>query len=257
MASTRRFLLRAIRLSLRSRRWLGHWAISLTWRWRSDAPLWSAPLVSLPLLRWTRRARRREAGMDIYVIRHGQTDANLRHELQGRRDVPLNEQGREQARRRAGVSRRARDPVRPGLLEPAWSRGRDRADCCAEMRRLRRTTASWRWTTSPTRAWTCGNPPEVVTFFSDFARNPAPAGMEQLSSVTARRGSSRTSRAQVRERVLVSTHAILMKGILEYLTPDSRGSYWSKFIGNCAVYQCVWRDEAFSVPVEVVDAERG
>ena len=37
--------------------------------------------------------------MDIYVIRHGQTDANLRHELQGRRDVPLNEQGREQARR--------------------------------------------------------------------------------------------------------------------------------------------------------------
>lgn len=59
------------------------------------------------------------------------------------------------------------------------------------------------------------------------------------------------------ERILVSTHAILMKGILEYLTPDSRGSYWSKFIGNCAVYQCVWRDGAFSVPVEVVDAERG
>lgn len=37
--------------------------------------------------------------MDIYIIRHGQTDANLRNELQGRRDVPLNEQGREQARR--------------------------------------------------------------------------------------------------------------------------------------------------------------
>jgi hypothetical protein len=48
-----------------------------------------------------------------------------------------------------------------------------------------------------------------------------------------------------------------MKGILEYLTPGSRGGYWSKFIGNCAVYQCVWRDGAFSVPVEVADAERG
>ena len=100
--------------------------------------------------------------------------------------------------------------------------------------------------------------PEVVTFFSDFARNPAPAGMEQLSSVTARAGRFIEDVARSSgERVLVSTHAILMKGILEYLTPDSRGSYWSKFIGNCAVYQCVWRDEAFSVPVEVVDAERG
>ena len=34
--------------------------------------------------------------MDIYVIRHGQTDANLRHELQGRRDVPLTPRGLEQ-----------------------------------------------------------------------------------------------------------------------------------------------------------------
>ena len=26
-----------------------------------------------------------------------------------------------------------------------------------------------------------------------------------------------------------------MKGALEYLTPESRGSYWSTYIGNCAV----------------------
>ena len=57
--------------------------------------------------------------MDIYIIRHGQTDANLRHELQGRRDVPLNERGREQARRvRAFLVGRG-GLVRPGLLESA------------------------------------------------------------------------------------------------------------------------------------------
>lgn len=99
--------------------------------------------------------------------------------------------------------------------------------------------------------------PEVVTFFSNFARNPAPAGMEPLSSVTARAGRFIEDVAHASgERVLVSTHATLMKGILEYLTPEPRGGYWSKCIGNCAVYQCVYRDGAFSVPVEVVDAER-
>ena len=187
--------------------------------------------------------------MDIYVIRHGQTDANLRHELQGRRDVPLNEQGREQARRV-----RALLDERGILFDRVYSSPLGRAvetvaDCRGqETCRLRRTTVSWRWITGPYEGMDLRKlVPEVVTFFSDFARNPAPAGMEQLSSVTARAGRfiEDVARSSGEAPVLVSTHAILMKGILEYLTPGSRGGYWSKFIGNCAVYQCVWRDGAF------------
>ena len=44
----------------------------------------------------------------IYVARHGQTDSNVEHRLQGATDVPLNETGRRQARelasRLAGVT---------------------------------------------------------------------------------------------------------------------------------------------------------
>ena len=41
-----------------------------------------------------------------------------------------------------------------------------------------------------------------------------------------------------------------MKGILEYLTPASNGAWWSKYIGNCAVYAVAQRDGGFSAPSE-------
>ena len=80
--------------------------------------------------------------------------------------------------------------------------------------------------------------PEVVEFFRDFVHHPAPEGMEQLRDVVARLESFLE---EIREEVdgrniLISTHAIAMKGALEYLTPGSDGSYWSKYIGNCAIY---------------------
>ena len=40
------------------------------------------------------------------------------------------------------------------------------------------------------------------------------------------------------------------KGILEYLTPDSNGAYWSKYIGNCAVYVAENSDERIGIPKE-------
>ena len=35
-----------------------------------------------------------------------------------------------------------------------------------------------------------------------------------------------------------------------YLTPDSGGSYWSKYIGNCAVYRSDLIDGRYTVPEE-------
>lgn len=191
--------------------------------------------------------------MDIYIVRHGQTDANRRHELQGRRDVPLNEQGREQAMRVRGLlkgssvafDRVYSSPLRRAVETAAIVSGGgvpvETDDRLLEM------------DYGPYEGMDLREPaPEVVTFFSDFVHNPAPEGMEQLSAVTARTGDFMEDVTLAPGTcVLVSTHAILMKGILEYLTPASRGSYWFRFIGNCAVYRCTWHEGEFSVPVEV------
>ena len=94
-------------------------------------------------------------------------------------------------------------------------------------------------------------PPEILTFFSDFVHNPAPEGMEQLSSVVDRAGSFLEEIRDISGNILVSTHAIAMKGLLEYLTPDSGGSYWSKYIGNCTVYIVENGTGRFGIPREL------
>ena len=39
--------------------------------------------------------------MKVYIVRHGETDWNTEKRLQGRQDIPLNENGREVARKTA------------------------------------------------------------------------------------------------------------------------------------------------------------
>ena len=76
--------------------------------------------------------------------------------------------------------------------------------------------------------------------------------MEPLSSVKRRAGSFLEDVKRIEGNILISTHAIAMKGILEQLTPDSNGQFWSTYIGNCAVYVTECIDGNLSVPEEWV-----
>lgn len=55
-----------------------------------------------PLAEPTAAARRLR---DVYLCRHGQTDYNAEARLQGQRDIPLNDTGREQAKRNGAMLR--------------------------------------------------------------------------------------------------------------------------------------------------------
>ena len=190
----------------------------------------------------------------LYIIRHGQTDLNKARVLQGRSDAPLNEDGIRQAQEarelflRYGISfdRIYSSPLiravtTAGIIEPNLTPVTD--DRLLEM------------DYGPYEGMDLRNPaPEVMTFFSDFVNQPAPEGMEPLSEVVARLGDflEEIKEEVQHKNVLTATHAIAMKGALEYLTPESQGSYWSKHIRNCAVYQAeVREDGSWSVPVEV------
>ena len=186
----------------------------------------------------------------MYVVRHGQTNMNNRKALQGRSDLPLNETGIAQARELAAWLAE-RGITFDHVFSSPLVRAVQTAELVAHSIEVTTDERLIEMDYGPYEGCDLTSPPpEVIEFFSDFVHNPAPAGMEQLSSVVNRTGGFVESIKGLSGNILVSTHAIAMKGILEYLTPTSQGSYWSKYIGNCAVYAVEQDDGVLGVPFE-------
>ena len=189
----------------------------------------------------------------VYLIRHGQTALNNAMLLQGRSDHPLNEAGEQQAGRTGewfhaqGIvfSRVFASPLRRAVQTAEWIAGGVPIEIDERLIEMDYGPYEGADLKNP--------PPEVLAFFQDFTNHPAPEGMEPLSAIVKRLGAFLEEiRPAVGEgNILVSTHAIAMKGALEYLTPDARGRYWSRNIGNCAVYVTALEDGRYSVPVEL------
>ena len=188
----------------------------------------------------------------IYIIRHGQTEKNKANVLQGRSDIPLNDSGRQQAEEvrnrliKAGIHF---DLVYTSPLIRAVQTAAIIAEGIPQVKDERLIEMDY----GPYEGMDLANPaPEVLGFFRDFVHNPAPNGMEPLQAIVVRLGSflEEIREEAAEKNILISTHAIAMKGALEYLTPDSGGSYWSKFIGNCAVYTSeITPEGAWRIPV--------
>ena len=187
----------------------------------------------------------------IYIVRHGQTELNSRHALQGRSDHPLNDAGLSQARE-TGKALRARGIRFDRVFSSPLRRALQTAEYLAPGVPITQDARLIEMDYGPYEGTDLTRlPPEILTFFSDFIRNPAPEGMEQLSAVVGRAGAFLEEIRALSGNILVSTHAIAMKGLLEYLTPASNGSFWAKTIGNCAVYAVENRADGFGTPEEL------
>ena len=186
----------------------------------------------------------------LYIIRHGQTEMNSRQVLQGRSNYALNEVGIAQA---TAAAERLRNVTFSQVYASPLVRAVQTAQLVVpdiqpviDERLIEMDYGPYEGTDL-----TC-LPPEIITFFSDFVHNPAPEGMEPLNSVVSRAGAFLEEIRNIEGNILISTHAIAMKGLLEYLTPESGGAYWSKYIGNCAIYTTKNQNGKYSVPIELV-----
>ena len=175
---------------------------------------------------------------------------NNAHVLQGRSDCPLNEKGIAQARE-AGQWLRDQGIVFSHVYSSPLKRAVWTAELIAPETPILIDDRLIEMDYGQYEGMDLNNPaPEVATFFSDFVNNPAPKGMEPLSDVVLRAGAFLEDIKDLTGNILISTHAIAMKGVLEYLTPDSNGGYWSRYIGNCSVYAANNIDGQIGVPFE-------
>ena len=182
----------------------------------------------------------------IYILRHGQTELNRRFVLQGRSDYPLNEVGKDEAKEAGKMLSDIRfDFVYSSPLKRAVETAKIAVPYLEPILDDRLLEMDY----GPYEEMDLRKPaPEVMEFFKDFVNNPAPKGMEQLSDVVKRSGEFTEECLRKEGNILISTHAISMKGILEYLTPESKGAYWSKNIGNCEIYAFEFVNGTFTVP---------
>ena len=191
----------------------------------------------------------------IYIIRHGKTELNKAKVLQGRSNFPLNEEGIRQAREAAEL---LGDVSFSRVFSSPLTRAVQTAEILAPHIKPVIDERLIEMDYGPYEGADLTHlTPEILTFFSDFVHNPAPDGMEQLSSVVERAGEFLEDIRQISGDILISTHAIAMKGILEYLSPESKGRYWSKYIGNCSIYLATNSEGEFGVPYELSKLERG
>lgn len=188
----------------------------------------------------------------IYLIRHGQTAGNKAHKLQGRAEIPLNETGREQARTAARWFKERQ--IRFDLVYSSpLGRAIETAGIIAADANIRIDQRLIEMEYGPYEGMDLKEPrPEVLRFFSDFVNIPEPEGMEPLAEIVKRTGDFLEEIRPLAKKntILISTHAIALKGALEYLTPESKGSYWSKYVANCEIYQTELKDGEYTVPVK-------
>jgi broad specificity phosphatase PhoE len=202
----------------------------------------------------------------IYLIRHGQTDQNVAWRIQGQRDFPLNETGIRQAEaardalRELGISfdKVISSPLSRAVRTAEIVIGAD-GDDVSGVPEIILDDRLKEMDYGPYEGADLKNLPEALKeFFSDFNRNPAPEGVEQLPDLVKRLGGFLEAikpdimEMKPGENVLLSTHAIALKAALEYLTPGSNGVYWSKYLPNCGMYAFDLVDGEYTVPEEFV-----
>ena len=190
--------------------------------------------------------------MQIYLIRHGETDWNLNDQLQGQADTPLNDQGRRQALETAQKLKELNIHFDRVISSPL-DRAIETAEIISQINREnfeiddRLMEISY----GPLEGTHFEDiPKDMFAFFRDPVHVAAPAGIEAISDVIKRQAdfieALRIEHSD--DTVLISTHGIAMRGMIGYLANLHGKDIWTFDIHNCAIYQFELNNHHYTKP---------
>ncbi len=176
----------------------------------------------------------------LYIIRHGRTDWNDLHKLQGRTDVPLNEEGRRMAEA-------AREEYRNVHFDVCFCspliRARETAEILLRDRDIpvltdeRLMEMSFGRYEGLENSFDIPDHPVNALFCTPEQYSPAPSGGESLDDLFARTGAFLREKAEplLREGkdVLIVGHGAMNSSIVCQVRQLPRAQFWSAGIENC------------------------
>jgi len=176
----------------------------------------------------------------LYIIRHGKTDWNTLHKLQGRTDVPLNEEGRQMAEAARNEYWNIHFDVcfcspliRARETAEILLRGRD-IPILTDGRLAEMSFGSYEGQENSFEIPDC---PINVLFFSPEKYTSPPGGAESLDSLFARTGAFLQEKVdpllKEGKDVLIVGHGAMNSSIVCRVRNLPRAQFWSAGIENC------------------------
>ncbi len=197
--------------------------------------------------------------MNFLVMRHGQTDYNRQHLLQGRRDIPLSTTGLEQARQAAEEIRRlgisfthvCSSPLSRAVQTASVVSGFPSDEIQKEDRLLEINFG-------PLEGKKVEDLDDNMrNFFNQPDAYCPPEGAESYESVLARMQSLLTDMSQVQEEgtTLLLSHGAALHAMYMLVTGITLPHYWDKAIGNCGWFEICQEDGTWKILRESMHAE--
>lgn len=171
----------------------------------------------------------------IYAVRHGETDLNKKECLQGRIDLPLNENGIKQARelgphiQKLGFCKVYSSPLIRARQTAEISLGPGNIIIDERLTEFGYGRYEGADFSSLDKA--------MIDFLMHPEEMPSPEGTETIAELSARTGSFISDmRSDPAEAALIFTHGVALRSLFGHLL-NNGSAVWGMPIENCTVYE--------------------
>lgn len=183
--------------------------------------------------------------MKLYIIRHGETDWNVKRRFQGRADIPLNEEGRRLARitsealKETAFTKIYTSPLKRAYETAMIIKGERDIPVIEEPRIIEIGFGEY-------EGLCCGKDnfnipdPEFMNFFDKPEAYKPPRGAEGIDELKARTADFLQeivhNKNMENDTILVSTHGAALRGLLSCINGAGLKDFWKGGVHkNCAV----------------------
>lgn len=199
--------------------------------------------------------------MDIYFVRHGETDFNKNGFIQGRSNIPLNDHGRQQAKEAADYFRKNRISFDKVYASPLI-RAHETASIVSgwDMAQIITDERLQELAFGTAEGMNYKEMPEgLLNLFKKPECYQVPEGGESIDMLVTRCQSFLDDLRKLPDEapevkcVLAATHGAALRGFLSCIEKSSREAFWKKGLENCCIAKVSLENGTYTL-LEIIES---